>query len=90
MSSTMTLIVMFALGAFVGAGLTIMITYATTARAINTISRTSRSAEKALHIASEIIKDNNNIVSHTTHTNKQYTSGGNHNDTIQNEQKRSF
>jgi hypothetical protein len=89
MSSTLTLIVMFALGAFVGSGLTIMITYATTARAINTISRTSRSAEKALHIASEIIKDNN-IVSHTTHTNNQYTTGGIHNDTVQNEQKRSF
>ena len=58
MSNTLTLIVMFALGAFVGAGLTIMITYATTARAINTISRTSRSAEKALHIAGEIIKNN--------------------------------
>lgn len=57
MSNTLTLIVMFALGAFVGAGLTIMITYATTARAINTISRTSRSAEKALHIAGEIIKE---------------------------------
>lgn len=82
MSSTLTLIVMFALGAFVGAGLTIMITYATTARAINTISRTSRSAEKALHIAGEIIKDNN-IVSHTTHTNNQHTSGGKYNDTVQ-------
>lgn len=90
MSNTLTLIVMFALGAFVGAGLTIMITYATTARAINTISRTSRSAEKALHIASEIIKDNN-IVSHTqSHTNKQYTTGGINYDTVQNEQKRSF
>lgn len=82
MSNTLTLIVMFALGAFVGAGLTIMITYATTARAINTISRTSRSAEKALHIAGEIIKDNN-IVSHTTHTNNQYTTGGNNYDTVQ-------
>lgn len=80
MSNTLTLIVMFALGAFVGAGLTLMITYATTARAINTISRTSRSAEKALHIAGEIIKDNN-IVSHT-HTNNQYTTGGKHNDTV--------
>lgn len=86
MSNTMTLIVMFALGAFVGAGLTIMITYATTARAINTISRTSRSAEKALHIAGEIIKDNN-IVSHTTHTNVQYTTGGNYYDAIQHEQE---
>ena len=81
MSSTLTLIVMFALGAFVGAGLTIMITYATTARAINTISRTSRSAEKALHIAGEIIKDGN-IVSHTTHTNNHNTSGGFNQDTI--------
>ena len=89
MSNTMTLIVMFALGAFVGAGLTIMITYATTARAINTISRTSRSAEKALHIAGEIIKDNN-IVSHTTHTNNQYTTGGINYDTVQNEQEGHF
>lgn len=89
MSSTLTLIVMFVMGAFVGAGLTIMITYATTARAINTISRTSRSAEKALHIASEIIKDNN-IVSHTTHTNNQHTIGGTHNDTIQHEQEGHF
>ena len=85
MSSTLTLIVMFALGAFVGSGLTIMITYATTARAINTISRTSRSAEKALHIASEIIKDNN-IVSHTTHNNTT-TNGGNYYDTVQHEQE---
>ena len=89
MSNTLTLIVMLALGAFVGAGLTIMITYATTARAINTISRTSRSAEKALHIAGEIIKDSN-IVSHTMHTNNQYTSGGIHNDTVQNDKERSF
>jgi hypothetical protein len=81
---------MFALGAFVGAGLTIMITYATTARAINTISRTSRSAEKALHIASEIIKDSNNIVSHTTHTNNQYTTGGFNYDTVQHEQEGHF
>ena len=88
MSSTLTLIVMFALGAFVGAGLTIMITYATTARAINTISRTSRSAEKALHIASEIIKDNN-IVSHTTHNNTT-TNGGIHNDTVQHDQEGHF
>ena len=85
MSNTMTLIVMFALGAFVGAGLTIMITYATTARAINTISRTSRSAEKALHIAGEIIKDNN-IVSHT-HINTQDITGGTHYDTIQNDKE---
>lgn len=90
MSSTMTSIVMFTLGAFVGAGLTIMITYATTARAINTISRTSRSAEKALHIASEIIKDNN-IVSHTSvnNTNKN-TTGGLHNDTVQYDKERRF
>ena len=87
MSNTLTQIVMFALGAFVGAGLTIMITYATTARAINTISRTSRSAEKALHIAGEIIKDNN-IVSHTTHTINQYTTGGTHNDTVQHDKER--
>ena len=86
MSNTMTLIVMFALGAFVGAGLTIMITYATTARAINTISRTSRSAEKALHIAGEIIKDNN-IVSHT-HINTQDTSGGYNHDTVQHDKER--
>lgn len=88
MSNSLTLIVMFALGAFVGAGLTIMITYATTARAINTISRTSRSAEKALHIAGEIIKDNN-IVSHT-HVNNQYTTGGNNYDTVQNDKERPF
>ena len=81
MSNTLTLIVMFALGAFVGAGLTIMITYATTARAINTISRTSRSAEKALHIAGEIIKANN-IVSHTRINNTQDTTGGFNHDTI--------
>lgn len=81
MSNTLTLIVMFVLGAFVGAGLTIMITYATTTRAINTISRTSRSAEKALHIASEIIKDNN-IVSHTHVNNTHNTTGGTHNDTV--------
>lgn len=81
MSSTLTLIVMFALGAFVGAGIIIMITYATTARAINTISRTSRITEKALHIASEIIKDNN-IVSHTQVHNTYNTSGGTHNDNI--------
>lgn len=81
MSNTLTLIVMFALGAFVGSGLTIMITYATTARAINTISRTSRSAEKALHIAGEIIKDNN-IVSHTQVHNTHNTTGGTHNDTV--------
>ena len=88
MSNTLTQIVMFTLGAFVGAGLTIMITYATTARAINTISRTSRSAEKALHIASEIIKGNN-IVSHTTQDNTT-TNGGNHYDTVQNDKERSF
>ena len=88
MNNTLTQIVMFALGAFVGAGLTIMITYSTTARAINTISRTSRSAEKALHIASEIIKDNN-IVSHTTIDNTT-TNGGNHNDTVQHDRKRTF
>lgn len=82
MSSTLTQIVMFTIGAFVGAGLTIMITYATTARAINTISRTSRSAEKALHIAGEIIK-NNNIVSHTDPHNTNNTIGGTHNDAIQ-------
>lgn len=81
MSSTLTQIVMFTLGAFVGAGLTIMITYATTARAINTISRTSRSAEKALHIAGEIIKDAN-IVSHTHPHNTNNTTGGTHNDTV--------
>lgn len=89
MSNTLTLIVMFALGAFVGAGLTIMITYATTARAINTISRTSRSAEKALHIAGEIIKDNN-IVSHTTHTNNHNTTGGINYDTVQHDKERHF
>lgn len=87
MSNTLTQIVMFTLGAFVGAGLTIMITYATTARAISTISRTSRSAEKALHIASEIIKGN--IVSHTTQDNTT-TNGGNHYDTVQNDKERSF
>ena len=88
MSNSLTLIIMFALGAFVGSGLTIMITYATTARAINTISRTSRSAEKALHIASEIIKDNN-IVSHTYVNNSHNnTTGGIHNDTVQHDQER--
>ena len=86
MSNTLTLIVMFALGAFVGSGLTIMITYATTARAINTISRTSRSAEKALHIAGEIIKDSN-IVSHTHNTNNHNTTGGFNYDTVQHDQE---
>ena len=30
----------------------------------------------------------NNIVSHTTHTNNQYTTGGIHNDTVQHDKER--